>query len=360
MRFGILGVSHFAMKRMLPAMRGVPGVEVVAIASRDGDRAAVAAREHGIPRAHGSYEALLADAEVDAVYNPLPNHLHVPWSERAAAAGKHVLCEKPIGTTTEEARRLIAARDRAGVTVCEATMVRLHPRWLGVRELLRAGRIGALRAFVGTFGYTLPDRPDTRTLEGFSRSPATGSAGQSPAPPTRTNIRYDVTMGGGVLLDTGFYPVTASRFCFEAEPTLVTARAARDAQTGVDLLTSAVLEFPQGHATFSCCMEMAPVQRALLLGTRGHLDVPIAWNPPGHRPSEMIVETSPTLEEPLGQRETFAPADQYACLVEAFARAAAAGDRAGPVPLEDSLKNMAVLEALARSAASGRCEAVAA
>jgi predicted dehydrogenase len=331
LRFGVLGVSHFAMKRMLPAMRAVPGIEVAAIASREGAKAEAAAREHGIPKAHGSYEALVADPGIDAIYNPLPNHLHVPWSERAAAAGKHVLCEKPIATTAGEARRLLAARDRAGVTVCEATMVRLQPRWLAVRDLLRAGRIGELRTFIGTFGYALHNR---------------------------NNIRYDAGMGGGVLLDTGFYPVTVSRFCFEAEPTSVVARAVRDPETGADVLTSAVLEFPRGHATLSCCMEMAPVQRALLLGTRGHVDVPIAWNPPGDRASEMVVETSPALESPTGERVTFPPADQYARLVEAFARAAAAGDRAGPVPLEDSVKNMAVLEALARSAASGQCEAV--
>ncbi len=333
MRFGILGVSHFAIRRMLPAMRLVPGVQVVAIASRDGGKAAAAAREHGIARAHGSYQELLADPEVDAVYNPLPNHLHVAWSERAADAGKHVLCEKPIALTAAEARRLLAARDRTGVTICESTMVRLHPRWLGVRDLLRAGRIGELRAFVGTFGYTLH---------------------------SRENVRYDAGMGGGVLLDTGFYPVTVSRFCFEDEPTAVTARAATDPQTGVDVLTSGVLQFARGHATFSCCMEAAPMQRALLLGTRGHLDVPVAWNPVGDQPSEIVVETSASLEHPNAERVTFPPADQYAHLVQAFMRAAAAGDRVGPVPLEDSVKNMAVLEALARSATSGRCETVAA
>jgi predicted dehydrogenase len=330
-RFGILGVSQFALKRMLPAMRAVPGVEVVAIASRDGGKAAAAAREHGIGRAHGSYEALLADAEVDAVYNPLPNHLHVPWSERAADAGKHVLCEKPIAMNAGEARRLIAARDRTGLTICEATMVRVQPRWLAVRDLLRAGRIGELRAFVATFGYAL------------------GSRG---------NIRYDAGMGGGVLLDTGFYPVTVSRFCFEAEPMAVTARAARDPDSGVDVLTSGVLEFPRGHATFSCCMEIAPMQRALLLGTRGHLDVPAAWNPAGEQTAAVIVETSPSLEEPNAERVTFPAVDQYARLVEAFVRAAAAGDPTGPVPLEDSVKNMAVLDALARSASTGQSERV--
>jgi predicted dehydrogenase len=194
LRFGILGASRFALKRMLPAMRLSPEIEVVAIASRDAGKAAEVARAHGIPRAHGSYEALLADPGVDAVYNPLPNHLHVPWSERAAAAGKHVLCEKPIATTAADARRLLAARDRAGVIVCEAAMVRLQPRWQGVRQLLRAGRIGQLRAFQGTFGYSLA---------------------------SRTDVRYEASMGGGVLYDTGFYPVTMSRFCFEAEPVAV-------------------------------------------------------------------------------------------------------------------------------------------
>ncbi|HVY37642.1 MAG TPA: Gfo/Idh/MocA family oxidoreductase [Polyangia bacterium] len=331
MRFGILGVSHFATRRMLPAMRAVPGVEVVAIASRDPGKAAAAARAHGIPKAHGSYEALLSDREVDAIYNPLPNHLHVPWSELAAAAGKHVLCEKPIATNGDEARRLITARDRAGVTICEATMVRLQPRWLAVRDLLRAGRIGELRAFVGTFGYNLP---------------------------TRDNIRYDAAMGGGVLLDVAFYPVTVSRFCFESEPTAVTARAARDPQTGVDLLTSGVLEFPRGHATFTCCMEIAPMQRAVLLGTRGHLDVPTAWTPPADLASEIVVETSLSLEQPLAERVAFPAVDQYARLIEAFVSAAGSGDHAGPIPLEDSLKNQSVLDALARSAASGRCEPV--
>lgn len=331
MRFGILGASHFALRRMLPAMRAVPGVQVVAIASRDGAKAAATAREHGIGKAHGSYDALLADGDVDAVYNPLPNHLHVPWSERAAQAGKHVLCEKPIAMDAAEARRLLEVRDRTGVTICEATMVRLQPRWLAVRDLLRAGRIGELRAFVGTFGYAL------------------GSRG---------NIRYDTGMGGGVLLDTGFYPVTVSRFCFEAEPTAVTARATRDPDTGVDVLTSGVLEFPRGHATFSCCMEITPMQRALLLGTRGHLDVPVAWNPAGDQPASVIVETSSSLEQPNAERVTVPAADQYARLVEAFVRAAAAGDRTGPVPLEDSLKNMAVLDALARSASTGRTEPI--
>ena len=328
LRIGILGGSRFALRRMLPAMRMVPDVEVAALASRDGARAAELARAQGIPGWHASYDALLADPDIDAVYIPLPNHLHVPWSERAADAGKHVLCEKPIATTVAEARRLIAARDRAGVVICEAAMVRVQPRWHAARELLRAGQIGELRAFIGTFGYTLPDR---------------------------TDIRYEAAMGGGVLYDTGFYPVTMSRFCFEAEPIAVLARAVLSDHDGVDVLSSAVLEFPRGQATLTCGMELGPMQRALLLGTKGHLDLPIAWTPAKDRPSELTLETSPSLENPAADRRTFDAVDQYAVLVAEFARAASGGGP-GPVPLEDSVKNTAVLEALVRSTTSGHWE----
>jgi predicted dehydrogenase len=329
LRFGILGASRFALKRMLPAMRLVPEVSVVAIASRDGARATETARANGIARAHASYEALLADPGVDAVYNPLPNHLHVPWSERAAAAGKHVLCEKPIATTAAEARRLITARDRAGVVICEAAMVRMHPRWHAARQLIRDGRIGALRGFQGTFAYAL-------------------GAG-------RSDIRYQASLGGGVLYDTGFYPVTMSRFCFEAEPVAVLARAALSGPDGVDVLSSAVLEFPGGQAALTCGMELSSMQRALLLGTKGYLDLPVAWTPAADRPSELTLETSQVLEQPRPDRRSFEAADQYALLVAAFARAVAERGP-GPIPLEDSVKNVAVLEALIRSTQSGRWE----
>ena len=239
-----------------------------------------------------------------------------------------MLCEKPIGCTATEAARLLAARDRHKVLIAEAAMVRMHPRWLAVRNLLREGRIGALRSFVGTFAYRLADR---------------------------SNVRYDRSMGGGVLLDTGFYPVTMSRFVFEAEPVRVTARMERDKETGVDLLTSAILEYPQGHAVFTCGMELAPGQSAQLYGTGGHLWLGNAWNPPGDRRSELLVETSGELERPTAEWLTFAPVDQYTILAEAFARAAERGGPA-PIPLEDSLANMAVLDALTRSADSGAWE----
>jgi predicted dehydrogenase len=329
-RFGVLGVSHFAVNKMIPAMQAGGDTPVVAIASRDRARAADAARTLGIPKAYGSYEELLADPEIDGVYNPLPNHLHVPWAERAAAAGKHVLVEKPIGLGAAEARRLLAARDRHKVLIGEAAMVRVHPRWLAARELIRKGKIGDLKAFVGTFGYDI-------------------SSGD--------NVRFKPDMGGGVLLDTGFYPVTMSRFCFDDEPTAVIAQMEVDASAGVDVMTSALLHFPRGHASFTCSMGLAPQQRAQILGSKGHIDLAHAWNPAADRPAELVLETSARLEASTAERIEFPPVNQYTILAQLFARAAAGGGP-GPIPLEDSIKNMAVLDALRRSAASGTWETV--
>jgi predicted dehydrogenase len=325
-RFGVLGASYFALNRMIPAMQAAEGATVAAIASRDGEKAANAARALGIPRAYGSYEALLADPEIDAIYNPLPNHLHVSWSERAAAARKHVLCEKPIALDASEARRLLAARDDNGVLIGEAAMVRVHPRWLAVRELIRAGQLGEVSGFMGSFCYRLQ---------------------------ARDNVRYDPTMGGGVLLDVGFYPVTLSRFCFGAEPLSVVAQLERDPDAGVDVLSSAILRFARGHALFTTGMHLAPQQRVQIFGSKGHIDVEHAFNPAPDRPSRLLVETSPLLETPAAELMEFAPVDQYSLLVEQFARAALSGGPA-PVPLEESIANLVVLDALRRSAESGR------
>jgi predicted dehydrogenase len=330
-RFGVLGASHFAIHKMIPAMQAGGDTPVVAIASRDGKKAAEAARALGIAKTYDSYEALLADPDVDGVYNPLPNHLHVEWAERAAAAGKHVLVEKPVALGAAEARRLLAAREANKVVICEAAMVRVHPRWLAARELVRKGKIGELGAFVGTFGYDLSAR--------------------------RENVRFVPDMGGGVLLDVGFYPVTMSRFCFDAEPTAVIAQMEPDAQSGVDVMTSALLRFPRGHAILSCGMQLAPQQHAQLLGSKGHIELTNAWTPPPDRPSTLVLETSMQLEASEADRVEFAAVNQYTILAQLFARAAAAGGP-GPIPLEDSIKNMTVLDALRRSATSGRWETV--
>jgi predicted dehydrogenase len=330
-RFGVLGVSHFAVNKMIPAMQAGGDTAVVAVASRDRGKADDVARALGIAKTYGSYDELLADPDVDAVYNPLPNHLHVEWSERAAAAGKHVLVEKPVARDADEARRLAASRDAHGVVICEAAMVRVHPRWLAARELVRKGKLGELRAFIGTFGYHARDR---------------------------ANVRYDPAMGGGVLLDVGFYPVTMSRFCFDAEPTAVLAQCDRESPDGVDVLTSAVLRFPRGQAVFTCGMQLAPTQHAQLLGSKGHIDLPHAWTPAPDQPSLLVLETSAQLEASAAERIELAPVNQYTLLAELFARAARGGGPP-PIPLEDSIRNMAVLDALRQSAATGRWEAVA-
>src|SRR5271165_5422581 len=208
-RWGVLGVANIAVKKVIPAMQKGRLTEVTAIASRDSSKAGEAARHLGIPKAYGSYEELLADPEIDAVYNPLPNHLHVPWSIKAAQAGKHVLCEKPIALSAAEARALIRARDASGVLMGEAFMVKTHPQWLRVREIVRAGELGEVRSIQAAFSY-------------FNRDPA--------------NVRNVPAYGGGGLMDVGCYPITMSRFLFGHEPTRVSGLVSYDQEMGTDYL----------------------------------------------------------------------------------------------------------------------------
>jgi predicted dehydrogenase len=332
LRWGVLGVSMFATRRMVPAMQRGRDLTVAAIASRSKDKAEKAARELNIARAYGSYEELLADPEIDAVYIPLPNHLHVPYAIKAAEAGKHVLCEKPIALNAAEARSLLEARDRTGVLIQEAAMIRVHPRWLATRaELAKgaAGKIGELRSIVSSFGYHLRQRD---------------------------NVRYRREMGGGTLLDVGFYPVSISRFCFGSEPVRVLASLTTDPETGVDILAAAMLEFPTGHSIFSCGMQLSPSQQVALMGGKGRISFDVPWSPYTDRPTRLIIDRSEQLEEPMVEAVAFEPCNQYTLLAEGFSQAAKSGASA-PLPLEDSVKNMAVLDALARSATSGRWEA---
>jgi predicted dehydrogenase len=327
-RWGVLGVANIAVTKVIPALqRGTTG-EVVAIASRDLDKAQRAARALGIARAYGSYEELLADAEVDAVYNPLPNHLHVPWSVRAAEAGKHVLCEKPIACSAEEARALLAARDRAGVQIGEAFMVRTQPRWLAVRDLVRSGRIGDLKLIVGHFSY-------------YRRDP--------------NDVRSRVDWGGGVLLDIGCYPTTLSRWLFAAEPDDVVGLLERDPEFGTDRLVSALLRFPSGQAVFTVAGQLVSHQRMQVLGTRGRIDVEIPFNTPSDRPSRVFVDDGSDLSGSGIETLEFPAVDQYTLMADRFADAVR-GAGPVPVPLEDAVPNMAVLDALFRSAETGRWE----
>jgi predicted dehydrogenase len=327
-RWGVLGAANIAVTKVIPAIQRSGNAEVLAIASRDGEKARRTAHALGIPRAYGSYQALLDDADIEAVYNPLPNHLHVPWTIRAAEAGKHVLCEKPIACSAPEARELLVVRDRTGMQIGEAFMVRTHPRWHAVRDLVRAGRIGSLRLVVGHFSY-------------FRRDPK--------------DIRSRVDWGGGVLLDIGCYPTTLSRWLFDEEPEEVVGALERDPDFEVDRLVSALLRYPSGQASFTCGGQLVPYQRLQLLGTDGRIDVEIPFNTLADRPSRILVDDGHDLAGGGIEAIEFAAVDQYEMLIDRFSEAVR--DLAPvPVSLEDSVRNMAVLDALFRSAETRRWE----
>ena len=249
--WGVLGVSKMAVDRTIPAMQLGKLSSIDAIASREAARAESCAKQLGIPKAYPSYEALLADPAIEAVYNPLPNNLHVAWTEKALAAGKHVLCEKPIAMNAKEAERLLAAQSRSGRLVMEAFMVRMNPQWLKVREIIESGRIGAVQAMNGVVTYNNPD----------------------PA-----NIRNILEVGGGGIMDIGCYMVYFARFAFAAEPEGVISLIDRDAKTRTDRIASVILRFPQGQASFICSTQLARAQRFQILGTAGHITVEVPIN----------------------------------------------------------------------------------
>ena len=317
------------MRRTIPGMQKGEWCEIAAIASRDLRKAQDAAESVGIAKAYGSYEELLGDPTIEAIYNPLPNTLHVEWTTRAAEAGKHVLCEKPIGVTAADAESLIAVRDRASVKIEEAFMVRTHPRWLRTRELIRSGRIGELRVAQGTIAY-------------FNRDPK--------------NIRNSFEYGGGALLDIGCYAVTLSRFLFEAEPARVFGVVERDPEMKTDRLTSATLEFPTGQAIFTCSTQLGYVQRMAFLGTGGRIEIDRPVNPLNDQPSRIVIDDNPA--DPAGGGitvESIPYCDQFMIQGDLFSRAIREGGEVA-VPLEDSVRNMRVIDAIFRSAESGRWE----
>jgi predicted dehydrogenase len=328
-RWGVLGAARIAVAKVVPAMQRGRFCDVVALASRDRAKGEAAARALGIARVHGSYEELLADPGVDAVYNPLPNHLHVPWSIRALEAGKHVLCEKPIGLSVAEVEDLRDARDRTGKQVQEAFMVRTHPQWLGVRELVRQGRVGTLRAVMSFFSY-------------FNEDPA--------------NIRNVAEYGGGALLDIGCYPITIARFLFEAEPRRVAACLELDPRFGTDRLASGVMEFGAGQSVFTCGTQAAPYQRVQVFGTRGRIEVEIPFNAPPDKPCRVFLDDGRDLSGAGIETITFPTCDQYTIQGDLFSQAILGGTPV-PIPLEDAIAQARVMAAVQRSAASARWEA---
>jgi predicted dehydrogenase len=328
-RWGVIGVAGIAVKKVIPAMQQGEHCEVTAIASRDLDKAQAAAKQLGISKAYGSYEELLADKDVDAVYNPLPNHLHVPWSIRAAEAGKHVLCEKPIGLDVADARKLIAARDRTGVKIGEAFMIVTHPQWIRVMDLIKTGGIGDVRAMQTVFSYT-------------NTNPA--------------NIRNMADIGGGGLMDIGCYGIKASRLVFNAEPKRVVGVLDRDPSFKTDRLTSAILDFGDGQSVFTCSTQMVPYQVVQIFGTKGRIEMEIPFNAVPGEAMRIRVDDGSKLGGGNARIEAAAACDQYTLQADEFSLAISGGRSDVPVTLEDAARNMAVIDAIVRSAESGRWE----
>jgi predicted dehydrogenase len=325
----MLGAANIGVRKVIPAMQRGARSQVVAIASRNLAKAQAAARELGISRAYGSYEELLDDPDVEAVYNPLPNHLHVPWTIRAAEAGKHVLCEKPIALSASEARQLLDVRARTGVHIGEAFMVRNHPQWLAVKELVASGRIGELRVVAGHFAY-------------FRRDPA--------------DVRSVPEWGGGGLMDVGCYPITMTRWLYGEEPEAVIGIVDRDPELRVDRIATGLMRFPSGgQATFTCAMQLAHYQRMQLHGTQGRIEVQIPFNAPNDRPCRIFVDDGRELGDRSAETIEFPVVDQYTLQGDNFS-AAIRGERDVPVGVEDAVANMAVIDAVFRSAESGRWE----
>ncbi|HEX3985547.1 MAG TPA: Gfo/Idh/MocA family oxidoreductase [Acidobacteriaceae bacterium] len=330
LRWGVLSTANIGVKKVIPAMQRGQFSTVTAIASRSLPRAQAVAVQLGIATAYGSYEDLLADPAIDAIYNPLPNQLHVPWTLRAAEAGKHVLCEKPLSMTVAEAESLLAVRERTGVAIGEAFMIRTHPQWLRIRALIEEGRIGALRAVNAVFSY-------------FNDDPA--------------NIRNQVESGGGALYDIGCYCIHAARYAFHQEPTRVCGLIERDPACGTDRLTSALLDFPGGHAIFTVSTQFVPWQRVQFLGTQGRIEMEIPFNAPPDRPTRIFVDDGRDIFGGGITTETFPVTDQYTLQGDAFSRAVLQGAPI-PVPLEEGIANMAVIEAIFRSAGTERWQTV--
>jgi len=327
--WGVLSTAKIGLRRVLPGMLKSDRLEIRALASRSLATARAAADSLGIPRAYGSYEELLADPEIEAVYNPLPNHLHVPWTLKAAAAGKHVLCEKPIALTAAEAERLRAVADK--VLIMEAFMVRFHPQWQRARELVRQGQVGTLRLVQMLFCYSNTDPG---------------------------NIRNKVDIGGGGLYDIGCYPITAGRYFFEAEPRRAIALVDRDPGFGTDRLTSALLDFGSGrHLDFTVSTQCALFQRTQICGSKGRIEIQIPVNAPQGAKTLLFLDDGSALDGSSVRTETLPESDQYQLQGEAFSRAIR-GEIPLPYGVEDAVRSMRVIDALFRSEKSGRWEEV--
>lgn len=318
-----MGAADIATKKVIPAMQGSELSTVLGIASRSAVRAARTAAELEIPRSYDSYEALLEDPDIEAVYIPLPNHLHPQWTLAAARAGKHVLCEKPLATTSTHARNMIEGCEAAGVRLMEAFMYRLHPMWVLVRDMVEKGVIGDLLAVQTVFTYSNVDPEDIRNIPEY---------------------------GGGALYDIGCYAVNVARMLFGGEPSDVKASIRRDPRFGTDVLTSAVLDFDGHHCTFTCSTQLEDDQRVVILGSSGRLVVEIPFNIPPDRKMQVLhfAGGSPPADPGVSVHE-IAPADQYAVQADAFSKSIRDGTEV-PTPPIDAVRNLEVIEKIFSSA----------
>ena len=326
---GIISTATIGTQKVIPGMLKSPSLDVKGIASRSLASARSAADQLGIEKAYGSYEELLADPEIEAVYNPLPNHLHVPWTLKASAAGKHVLCEKPIGMTAEDAAQLKSID--SDIVVMEAFMVRYHPQWIRARQLVSEGRIGTPRAVQVFFSY-------------YNDDPS--------------NIRNDASIGGGAAMDIGCYAIVAGRIAFGCDPLRIAAAIDRDPIFKTDRTTSGVADFGEGRQlTFTVSTQSTPYQRVQIVGTKGRIEIQIPFNAPQGEECQIFIDDGSDLRGAGLQQETLAACDQYQLQGEVFAKAIRGEiDMSGSI--DDALINMRTLDAIFRSAETGRWEDV--
>ena len=320
-KWGILSTANIGLKQVIPGLQQGQYSEVVAICSRSLDKAKVAAASLGIDKAYGSYEELLNDADIDVIYNPLPNNMHLEWTVKAMEAGKHVLCEKPIALTVADAKELIKIRDKCGVKAGEAFMVKSNPQWIETRERVRRGEVGDLRLIQGMFSYHNVDP---------------------------TNIRNIRDLGGGGIWDIGCYPVTMSRYIFEEEPIRLIALLELDPEMDIDRVSSVIMEFPSGQALFAVSTQLVPFQRMHIFGTGGHLEVQIPWNAPNDKPCSVVQDRGSILLDEI-TIHSYPVSNQYTLMADAFSKAVME-DGEVPGTLEDALSNSKVLTAIFESA----------
>lgn len=325
-RWGIISTANIGVAKVIPGMLKSDQLEVAAISSRKLSVARSWADKLGIPKAYGSYEEMLADPDIDAVYNPLPNHLHVPLTLAAARAGKHVLCEKPIAITAREATKLRKIPKR--IIVAEAFMVRHALQWIEARRRVKEGEIGEVRAIQVMFSY-------------FNRDPA--------------NVRNMAGIGGGGLLDIGCYPITVARYIFGAEPARVAATIDYDPRFKTDRLMGGLADFGKGrHLGFTVSTQLAPFQRVQIMGTKGRIEVEIPFNAPPDQPNRIFVQG---MEMNVGEWLSMPVTDQYMLEAEAFGRVIRKEERHA-WGIEDAIQNMKIIDAFFKAGKTGKWEKV--